>query len=540
VPPQPPRADRNGDGLFDDLAAQLADKPPTERSRVIVVLRAPATAERVRALGQEVGQVDVSRRFSIVPAFAATATKRAVETLARNPLVAHVEQDATVHALNDSSRDSFGVTKAQADDPAIDGNADGDPSTYSKSDLVAAVIDTGIDSVHDDLDQGKVLAFKDFVNGRTTPYDDNGHGTHVAATIAGDGDARPDRLYRGVAPGAALVGVKVLDRRGSGTVSGVVAGVQWAIDNKSTYGIEAINLSLGAAGCTDGTSSDSLAVNAAAAAGLVPAVAAGNEGPGTCTVDSPGSATGALTVGAMADMGSNGFYQAYFSSRGKTADGRIKPDVSAPGVNITSAQAGTTNGYVTESGTSMATPFVCGVALLMRDVDPSLTPQQVKSKVMQTAIDWGRGGDSKTAGSSGADIDYGAGRLDAYAALQSAGAPINSPPQVPGHLLREGTLSGTGARVDYPIAVRDTRFPIAATLIIPSITGGSAFSPDFDIYLLDPAGNQVAASERVTRQEELGFKPSRAAVPGTYAGGLQEGSANGGPCALLERPVAEH
>jgi serine protease AprX len=520
----PVRADRDRDGLFDDLAARLAGVEAGARTDVIVVLRAPATAFRVRALAGASGGLAVHRRFSIIDAFSASAGKGAIEALSRNPLVAHVEQDATAHALNDTARDSFGVTKAQLDAPGIDGNADGSAS-YSANDLVAAVIDTGIDAAHQDLDEGKVLAFHDLVRGLATPYDDNGHGTHVAATIAGDGDARADHLYRGVAPGAALVGVKVLDRNGSGPVSRIVAGIQWAVDNKSALGIEAINLSLGVAGCSDGSSSDSLAVNAAAAAGLVPAVAAGNEGPGTCTIGSPGAATGALTVGAMADMGANGFDQAYFSSRGKTADGRIKPDVSGPGVDITSAQAGTTTGYVSESGTSMATPFVCGLSLLMRDVAPALTPAQVKSKIGATAIDWARGGDNKAVGSTGPDIDYGSGRLDGYAALESAGAPIDAPPGVPDHLLREGTLSGTGAQVDFPIVVRDKRFPIAATLIIPSLSAGAASTPDFDLYLLDPSGTQVAASEFQTRQEEFGFNPTRV---GTYILRVRSFAGSGG------------
>jgi hypothetical protein len=183
----------------------------------------------------------------------------------------------------------------------------------------------------------------------------------------------------------------------------------------------------------------------------------------------------------------------------------VKPDISAPGVNITSAQAGTTNGYVTESGTSMATPFVAGVALLMLDASPTLTPQQIKDKMKQTAIDWGRGGNNQTPGSTGNDIDYGAGRLDAYAALQAAGAYISSPPAVPTHELREGTLSGSGARVDYPIEITDTRFPIAATLIVSGLTGR--------LYLFNPSGTQVASSARNLRQEDLGYKPT---IKGTY------------------------
>jgi hypothetical protein len=216
----------------------------------------------------------------------------------------------------------------------------------------------------------------------------------------------------------------------------------------------------------------------------------------------------------MADLGVNGFKQASFSSRGPTADGRIKPDVSAPGVSVTSAAAGTQNAYVAFNGTSMATPFTVGTALLMRDANPALSPQQVKALIQSTAIDWGRGGDNKTAGSRGVDIDYGAGRLDSYAAVEAAkGGDIGAGPALPEHRLREGSLAGSGAFIDYPLAVTDTRFPIAATLVLPGISGATASAPDFDLYLFDPLTAQVATALTARRQDEIGFKPS---VAGTY------------------------
>ena len=509
----PVKADQNRNKVADDLETRLALVGDATHVSAIVTLTAPATGERLTGLERAVGNFAVSHRFSLVDGFAATLTKGQVNALARRPEVARVEENSIVRALNDTAQQSFGVTKARTDAPALDGDADGNAAAYTKDDLVAAVIDTGIHAGHADLDEGKVIAFKDFVNGRTDPYDDNGHGTHVAATIAGDGDARADRLHKGVASDAALVGVKVLAADGSGDMASVVAALDWVVANKDVYGIEVVNLSLGASGCGDGTSADAQAVNNANAAGLVVAVAAGNEGPGTCTIGTPGDAAGALTVGAMADFGPLGFKQASFSSRGPTFDGRIKPDVSAPGVAVTSADSTTTNGYVTWSGTSMATPFVAGVALLMRDANPALTPQQVKDAVMTTALDWGRGGDNRTAGTTGRDIDYGAGRLDAYAALKAAGAPLGTGPAGPRRELREGTLSGTGASASYQLNVDNLAFPIAATLIIPGLSAGSAATPDFDLYLYNPSGTLVASSERMDRQEDLGYTPT---ATGTY------------------------
>ena len=507
------KVDRDKDKVFDDLERRLAPLAADAERSVIVTLRAPATVARTNALESDVGDFDVSRRFEIINGFAGTLTKEQIAELAANPAVARIEENSRVRALNGAAQSSFGVAKARTDAPSLEGEADGNAASYTGGDLVAAVIDTGIDAGHLDLDEGKVLAFKDFVNGRTGAYDDNGHGTHVAATIAGDGDARTDGANRGVAPGAGLVGVKVLDANGGGTMANVTAAIDWVVQVKDVYGIEAINLSLGAAGCADGTDATSQAVNRAAAAGLVVVAAAGNEGPGACTIGAPGAATGALTVGAMADLANGGFKQASFSSRGPTADGRIKPDVSAPGVGIDSAATGTTSGYANMSGTSMATPFVAGLALLMKDANGALTQQEIKDRVMATAIDWGRGGNNRTAGSRGADADYGAGRLDGYAALKAAGAALGTGPAVPAHVLHEGSLPGSGYYVDYRLDVANASYPIAATMIISSLSAGVATNPDFDLYLYNPSGTLVARSERIERQEDVAFMPT---TTGTY------------------------
>ena len=509
----PIKADRDGDRIADDFEPRLAGLSPSERVSAIVTLTAPATSERVRGLERAVGSFAVTDRFRVVDAFVATLTSGQVRALARRPDVERVEANSPVRALNDGAQASFGVAKARTDAPQLDGDADGSREAYTAGDLVAAVIDTGVDAGHLDLDDGKVLAFKDFVNGRTVPYDDNGHGTHVAATIAGDGEARADRLHRGVAPDAALVGVKVLDAKGGGTMADVTAAIDWVVANKDVYGIEVVNLSLGASGCSDGLDATSRAVDAASAAGLLVVVAAGNDGPATCTIGAPGAAAGAVTVGAMADTAAGGFAQAWFSSRGPTADGRIKPDVSAPGVAITSAQANSVTGYVAHDGTSMATPFVAGVALLMQDASPGLTPAAVKEALRSTAVDWSRGGNNRTAGTTGPDIDSGAGRLDAYAALAAAGAPLTDPPAAPRHEVREGSLPGTGASVSYTLDVTDTSVPVAATLVLPSIAGAGAYTPDFDLYLYGPSGGLLDYAETTGRQEDVSARPS---ATGTY------------------------
>jgi serine protease AprX len=500
----PPKADRDGNKIFDDLEAKVASAVPGSRFEVLVALDVAATDARVGELQTRGGGFAVGRRFDLVDGLAATVTRGQLEALTHVPWVEHVEENARVHAFNDGAQQSTGVTKARADVPSLDGDADGDAAVFTGGDLVAAVIDTGIDASHLDLDEGKVLAFKDFVGGRAEPYDDNGHGTHVAATIASDGDARMDRAHAGVAPGAALVGVKVLDAAGGGSMDTVAAAIEWVVQNRALYGIEAINLSLGASGCTDGTDLASQAVDAAAAAGLAVFVAAGNDGPGKCTIGSPGSARGAITVGAIADTSAGGFSLAPFSSRGPTADGRVKPDLVAPGVAITSAQTGTAAGYVSYDGTSMATPFAAGVGLLALDANPALGVAGIRSVLTGTAVDWA---------STGADGESGAGRLDAYAALKAAGAALTSGPAVPAHVVREGTLPASGAYADFTVDVTSTSFPIAATLVHRDLAAAAAYSPDFDLYLYGPTGTLLARSETVDRQETVSLVPT---TTGTY------------------------
>jgi serine protease AprX len=154
---------------------------------------------------------------------------------------------------------------------------------------------TGIDPHHKDL-AGKVLGFFDVINGLEEPYDDHGHGTHVASIAAGAGTVNPS--LAGVAPGAALVGVKVLSESGSGTLSGVIAGIDWVIENQESLNIRVMNLSLGSSMPSDGTDALSRAVDSAVDAGIVVVVAAGNTGPEEYTIGSPAAAEKAITVAA--------------------------------------------------------------------------------------------------------------------------------------------------------------------------------------------------------------------------------------------------
>ncbi len=253
-------------------------------------------------------------------------------------------------------------------------------------DVVVAVIDTGI-AQHPDV-KDRIIGFQDMVNGKTEAYDDQGHGTHCAGIVAGNGTASAGK-YKGVAPEAKLVGVKVLDSRGSGTFSNVIKGIQWAVDNAQQFGIKVISMSLGGR-ASQGYKDDPVAqaVEAAVKAGITPVIAAGNEGPSAGTIGTPAIAEHVVTVGALDDKGTLDRADdaiASFSSRGPSKYDKLdKPDILAPGVNITSL-SNTGDGYRSMSGTSMATPYMAGVAALMVQARPEITPEQLKQLAIKTA-----------------------------------------------------------------------------------------------------------------------------------------------------------
>jgi serine protease AprX len=272
-----------------------------------------------------------------------------------------------------------------------------------------AIIDTGI-APHKDLGN-RIVAFKDCINNRSAAYDDHGHGTHVAGIAAGDGKMSGGYLA-GTAPGANIIGVKVLDGYGAGSMSSVVAGIQWAVDNKERYNIRVLNMSLGAP-IQMAAKNDPIcqAVEAANAAGIVTCVAAGNAGPLGGTLQTPANAPHCIAVAAVDDRGTpwrSDDRIPPFSGRGPAPiDGIDKPDVAAPGVGIMSLKANT-DGYTAMTGTSMASPMVAGAAALLLSVHPQASPEQVKSALMSTAYELpGYGRHSEGAG----EIDVPAAEL---------------------------------------------------------------------------------------------------------------------------------
>ncbi len=300
------------------------------------------------------------------------------------------------------------------------------------------IIDTGVDYTHPDLGGCfgagcKVVGGYDFVNNDPNPMDDNGHGTHVAATAAGNG-TYPDsngisHPLPGVAPGAKIYAYKVLSAAGPGWSSDIIAAIERCadpnLDGNFLDHLDVCSLSLGGGGDPDDPMS--LAIDLASKNGVVFTVAAGNSGPAAGTVGSPGTSREAITVAAACKPGSTtrvcqGSSIATFSSRGPIPNFPqvLKPDVAAPGVDICAARFGSyASGseckdtvHIAISGTSMATPHVAGLAAIIRQANPSLTPADVKAIIIGTASDLGA-----------AATAQGAGMIDAVAAVAAAGQP---------------------------------------------------------------------------------------------------------------------
>jgi serine protease AprX len=385
------------------------------RSRVIVMLQPGCSVDgQLAALGGTKG-----RSFGIISGHAAVLPNFVLRKLADNPCVTAIHDDRTIKAHMNRAAVVEGARAVQQ------------MYGYDGAGVGVAIIDSGVTSWHDDLTyQGqnlnvqvvngqRVVQFVDFVNGLTAPYDDHGHGSHVAGIIAGNGyDTQGARA--GMAPGADIVSLKVLDANGGGNISNVIAALDWVVANQALYNIRVINLSIGAA-VTESYTTDplTLAAKRVVDAGVVVVTAAGNFGTNSTTgklqygaITAPGNAPWVLTVGAYSHEGTitrADDQMASFSSHGPTAvDYGAKPDVVATGVGIVSLSVpgstlyadypqfllpgSTSNGttpYLSLTGTSMAAPMVTGTVALMMQANPSLTPNLAKAIIEYTAQNYG-------------------------------------------------------------------------------------------------------------------------------------------------------
>ncbi|WP_250000895.1 S8 family serine peptidase [Actinoplanes sp. M2I2] len=424
-----------------------------------LIVTSAQSAATARALGApggtelpSIGAVAVRADKDSLAAFWRTRTGAAPG--ARSAATDRIWLDGTVEAVLDRSTAQIGAPDAWK--AGLDGAG-----------VKVAVLDTGADQAHPDL-AGRVLEARDFSDSADTG-DHFGHGTHVAATVAGSG-AGSNGTRKGVAPGARLLIGKVLGDGGSGSESGIIAGMEWAVGS----GAKVVNMSLGG-DPTDGTDPMSVAVDElSSSTGALFVVAAGNAGA-SYTVGSPGAARAALTVGAVdrADR------IADFSSRGpRSGDEGLKPEITAPGVGIVAARAaGTSMGepvdelYTGANGTSMATPHVAGAAAILAQQHPDWTGAQIKDELISTA--------KTTAGTS--VYAQGSGRVDLTRATTQkvfgtgvADFGLRAIDETPARATRTVTYTNTGAAA-VTLSLGDTVAEVglsASTVTVPA--GGTA------------------------------------------------------------------
>ena len=356
------------------------------RISVIVDFDHTPTEDDEEMLTNEVG-FEVQFRYWLIDSVAGTVELSRIHEIVDLPGVVFVELDGILGIQMEDVVPAHGVDLVWQD------------TGYTGEGVTMAIIDTGIDGNHtalDDLDDDnttndpKIVAFYDAINHPEStngteifPYDDNGHGTHCAGITAGTG--APNYQHIGVAPRANLVGVKVLDGGGSGSFAAVMAGMEWTVEKRHEFNIRAASMSLGAlTGAIEWTSSEEESVNRMAnemmRAGVTLFIAAGNSG-GTATIGTPGSAEDVITVGSL----DKNTAIAVYSSQGPTEEGRVKPNVAFVGSSVNAPDANTGDGYVALSGTSMATPGAAGVAVLMYQANPDLSPFDIRNIMQETS-----------------------------------------------------------------------------------------------------------------------------------------------------------
>lgn len=356
----------------------------------------------------------VTSRLEIINGVAANLTPSAVAHLLAEPMITAVTPNMIVKTVDKGEQYAAEMAKG-GDVPATDyPDVVGADLAWSEGvigkGITVAVVDTGLakhpgTTLDVDGKQGRILGWASFVGKcRKPPCDENGHGSHIGGVIANT-EIGADNEWNGVAPGVNLVGVQVLGKKGDGSYETVIQGIQWVLQNKDKYNIRIMNISL-VSPVQSPYWADPLnqAVMQAWANGIVVVVAAGNDGPDPMSIGVPGNNPYVITVGAFTDnFTPNDWSDDYitpFSSAGPTLDGFVKPDVVAPGAHIVSTMMNDSylkkqhqahkvgKNYFEMAGTSQAAAVVSGIAALMLSKNPTLTPNEVKYRLMQSAFPW--------------------------------------------------------------------------------------------------------------------------------------------------------
>jgi len=410
------RMDRDRNHIHDalDLAIELGEFIEDGRISVLVDFDHLPTEEDEELLRETV-DFQPSWRFHWINIISGSIEVERMDELLEVPGVVFLTLNGPVEIMLDETRPEHHVP--QVWDQGFTGEG-----------MTVAVLDTGIDDEHiglDDFDDDpltndpKVIAFynsittPDETDGSSEPEDGHGHGSHCAGIAAGTGAGSENNQYRGVAPGAALVGVKVLSDGGGGTFEQVMRGMEWCVDNKEKFNIRAATMSLGGVWLIELTQEEeerlTTMANTMVREGIALTIAAGNSAA-YGTIGTPGAARDVITTGAT----NKNRGTAEYSSRGPTSEGLIKPNLAAIGSNVMSVEAGTGTGYTSMSGTSMATPVVAGIMCLMLQANPDLDPLTLRDLLQYTAeFRW-------VTHPTRPNNDYGWGFVEADKALEEA------------------------------------------------------------------------------------------------------------------------
>lgn len=360
------------------IIPNAAAQPDNEKVPVIIGFKDKPDAALVKAFGG-----DVKQEYTIIPAIAADVPVKAMYGLSKNPNIEFVEYDAQIHAMGQTT--PWGIERIGA--PAVH-------STYKGDGIKVAILDTGIDYTHADLAVNYKGGY-DYVNEDNDPMDDDGHGTHVAGTMAATDN---DIGVLGTSPDADLYALKVLDSTGSGYYSDIISALQWAV--KNDMDVASMSLSGDANLISLKRACDKAYKN-----GVVLVAAAGNDNGGY--VRYPAAYSSVIAVSATDENND----LAYFSNVGSQVE------LAAPGVRINSTTLGGDYSGDTWSGTSMATPHVTGTVALLLNTQPGVydtngnsnwDPVEVRERLHDTATDLGK---------TGKDVYYGYGLVNAAAAV---------------------------------------------------------------------------------------------------------------------------
>jgi len=386
------------------MVTQVGAAPAPSYS-VRVIVQGTSVEDAAAAVRANGGRV--TAEIGIINAVVAEVPQNSLDRLAETPGVIRVTLDRPVQTAGNPVNVEFSK--------AIGAKEVWDTGNLGAG-VTVAFLDTGIDPTFASLrrspdgNTNRILAYYDVMSGqlyerrhlRRSPKDPNGHGTYVAGIVGNSMYEQRDGEYRGVAPAANLVAVRVLDETGMGTYADVLQGIDWVVQNKDTYNIRVLNISMYAMPVAPYWADPyNLATMAAWQAGIVVVTSAGNGGPAPLSIGVPGNTPYVITVGAFTDNYTpedfSDDYVAPFSATGPTLDAFVKPDLVAPGAHVISLMRKNTylgrqhpdnqirGHYFEMAGTSVSAAVVSGIATLMLSENPDLTPDQVKYRLTMTA-----------------------------------------------------------------------------------------------------------------------------------------------------------